>query len=333
MHEFFVFEAVRLVGVLAHAAFAFFFVGLEVAVADVDVAVAFEGDDVGGDAVEEPAVVADDDDAAGEVDDGFFQGAQGVDIEIVSRFVEQQHVAAAAEELGQVDAVAFAAGKIADFFLLIGAGEVEPGQVGAGIDFAAAHFDEVGAAGDFLVDRVVGLEGVAILIDVAELDRFADFDFALIGLLLAGDQAEERGFAGAVGADDADDAARGQAEGEIFEQQIVAVGFADVFHFDDERAEVFAGGNLNFEFLIAFLEVLLGHLLVGADAGFAFGLTGAGGEADPFQFALQGFLAGAGLFFFHFQAGFFLLQPRGIVAFPGDAAAAVEFENPLGDVI
>ena len=51
MNQFLVFEAVGFVGGLAEAAAAFFFVGLEVAVADVDVTVTFEGDDVGGDAV------------------------------------------------------------------------------------------------------------------------------------------------------------------------------------------------------------------------------------------------------------------------------------------
>jgi hypothetical protein len=59
---------VRLIGGDAEAGFALFFVGLEIAFAPVDVAFAFEGQDVGGDAVEEPAVVADDDDAAGVVD-------------------------------------------------------------------------------------------------------------------------------------------------------------------------------------------------------------------------------------------------------------------------
>ena len=58
----------------------------------MDVAVPFEGQDVRGDAVEEPAIVADDDHAAGEVQDRFFQGPQRVDVEIVGRFVEQQHV-------------------------------------------------------------------------------------------------------------------------------------------------------------------------------------------------------------------------------------------------
>ena len=94
-----------------------------------------------------------------------------------------------------------------------------------------------------------------------------------------------------------------------------------------------AGRNLNFEFLFALFERLLRHLFVGLDAGLALGLAGAGREANPFQFALQRLLAGAGLLFLHSQPGFLLLQPRRVVAFPGNAAAAIEFQNPLGDVV
>jgi hypothetical protein len=41
---------------------------------------------------------------------------QRVDVEVVRRLVEQEQVAAAAEELGQVHAVALAAGEVPTFF-------------------------------------------------------------------------------------------------------------------------------------------------------------------------------------------------------------------------
>ena len=84
-------------------------------------AVALEGEDVRRDAVEEPAIVADHDDAAGELDDRVLERAQRVDVEVVGRLVEQQHVAAALQQLGEVDAVPLAAGEIADALLLVGA--------------------------------------------------------------------------------------------------------------------------------------------------------------------------------------------------------------------
>ena len=75
---------------------------LVVALEPDDLAVALEGQHVRGDAVEEPAVVADDHRAAGEVDERLLERAQRVDVEVVGRLVEQEQVAAALQQLGQV---------------------------------------------------------------------------------------------------------------------------------------------------------------------------------------------------------------------------------------
>src|SRR5690606_27948470 len=48
--------------------------------------------DVGRDAVEEPAVVRDHEHAAGELQEGILQRAQRLDVEVVGRLVEKQHV-------------------------------------------------------------------------------------------------------------------------------------------------------------------------------------------------------------------------------------------------
>ena len=147
-----------------------------------DLAVALEGQDVSGDAVEKPAVVGDDDRAAGEVEQRLLEGAQGVDVEIVGRLVEQEHIGALLQHLGEMDAVALAAGELADLLLLVGAAEIEERAIGAARHLAAAEIDLVLPAGDLLPHRVAGAEGVARLVDIAELDRVADPEAAVIGL-------------------------------------------------------------------------------------------------------------------------------------------------------
>ena len=67
----------------------------------------------------------------GELQQRVFQRAQGFDVEVVGRFVEQQHVAALQQRLGQVQAAALAAGQRADQLLLVAALEVEAADVGA----------------------------------------------------------------------------------------------------------------------------------------------------------------------------------------------------------
>jgi hypothetical protein len=183
-------------------------------------------EDVGGDAVEEPAIVADDDGAAGEGEQRVLEVAQGVDVEVVGRLVEQQQVAALFDQLGEVDAVALAAGQHADLLLLVGAVEVELADVGAGVDVAAADAEDLLTAGDLLIDatcrgrarRGSGRRG--------DVDRLADLELAAVGLLLAGDHAKQRRLAGAVGADDADDAALRQGEVQVVEEQAVAEALA-----------------------------------------------------------------------------------------------------------
>jgi hypothetical protein len=64
--------------------------------------------------------------------------------------------------------------------------------------------------GDLLPDRLLRVQRVARLVDVGEFHGLADPQAARVGLLLAGDHPEQRGLAGAVRTDDADDAAARQ---------------------------------------------------------------------------------------------------------------------------
>ena len=85
------------------------------------------------------------------------------------------------------------------------------------------------AAGNFLPHRLVGIERVARLVDIADLHRVADAQRAGIGLFLAGQHAEQCRLARAVGADHADDAAGRQLEIHVLEQQPVAIALGEAF--------------------------------------------------------------------------------------------------------
>ena len=110
-----------LVGVDTEALVPVGLVVAEVALEPADLGVALEGEHVGGDAVEEPAVVADDHGAPREAQQGLLQGPQRVDVEVVGGLVEEQDVAAGLQHLGQLDPVALAARELADLLLLVAA--------------------------------------------------------------------------------------------------------------------------------------------------------------------------------------------------------------------
>ena len=171
-------EAVGLVGCHPLTLATVDFVGLEVSFADVDVAVSLEGDDVGGQAIEEPPVVGDDHHRSGEARDPFFQGTERVDVEIVGRFVEQEEVGTSAEEFREMDAVAFTTRQRPDLLLLVWPLKVELGNVAAGVHGPLAEFDRVVAAGDLLEHRLGGIEGIATLVDVADIDGGPDTERA-----------------------------------------------------------------------------------------------------------------------------------------------------------
>ena len=285
-------------------------IGLEIALEPFHMAVALEGQDMRREPVEEEAIMADDHGAAGEILQRGFQRGQRFDVEVVGRLVEQHEIAALLQHLGQMHAVALAARKLADLLLLIRALEIEPAAIGAARHFALAERDHVVAAGNLLPDRLFRVERVARLVDITQLHRLADADRAAIGLFLADDHAEQRGFAGAVRPDDADDAARRQAEAEIVDQQLVAEAFRQSLGLDDDAAETRAGrnGDLRLAGLLA-AGGLIGQLLVGFDARLGFGLPRLGAGPDPFQLARQGALAGLVLAALLFDALGLLLQP------------------------
>src|SRR5258708_2578766 len=83
-----VLDPVGLGGGGAEAAFAVGFVVLVVAFGPHDLALALEGEHVGGDAGEEPAGVADDDHTAGEGEQRFLERPQRVDVEVVGGFIQ-----------------------------------------------------------------------------------------------------------------------------------------------------------------------------------------------------------------------------------------------------
>ena len=239
-------------------------------------AVALESEDVGGEPVEEHAVVRNDHGAAGEILQRILKRAKRLGVEIVGRFVEQDDIAALFQKLRHMYAVALTARQRTHLLLLVAALEVEGRAVGARIHVMPAQLDDVAAAGDFLPDGLVAIERVAALVDMAESDRFADTDFAAVRPLLPGDHAKQRRLAGAIGADHADNAAGRQLEIEIVDQQFVAISLAQIFRVDDIPAEPLARGNDDPRASRPAFAGGLDQFVIGADARLRLRLPGSG---------------------------------------------------------
>src|SRR6185503_4866925 len=295
--------------------------------------VSFEGEDVGRDAVEEPAVVRDHDGAARELEQRLLERAQRVDVEVVRRLVEEEDVAARAQELREMDAVPLAAREIRDALLLVGALEVEPRDVLARIDLALAELDRVVAARDLLPDVVRRVEVGPRLVDVGELDGLADAEGPVVGLRLAGDHPKQRRLAGAVRADDADDAGGGQREGEVVDEEPVAEALAHAVGVDHDVAEPRAGRDVDLDAVELDVLLLGEEALVRAEARLRLRVTGARARPHPLELARERAAARRLLLLLLREPCLLLLEPRRIIALERDAAAAVELEDPACDVV
>ena len=211
-------DAVRLVRVAAEAPVPLGFVVAEVPLEQTHDGLTLEREHVGGDPVQEPPVVADHDRTPGKAEQGLLQGSERVDVEVVRRLVQQQHVPAAFQDLGELHPVALATGELTDLLLLVAAPEAEARHVCTGVQLAVADDDPLHPSGDLVEDRRIRVQRIAGLLDLGELHRRADRQSPGVRLVLADDHAEQRRLAGAVGPDHPDDAARGEEERKLVDQ-------------------------------------------------------------------------------------------------------------------
>ena len=170
---------------------------------------------------------------------------------------------------------------------------MKPGDVGARVDLPLADLDLVVAAGDLLPDGLVGVERVAGLVDVGELDGLADAQRAAVGLLLADDHPEQRRLAGAVGADHADDAAGRQRERQVLDQQPVAEALAQALGLDDDVAQPRAGRDVDLDLVELDVALLGEQRLVVVQARLGLLAPARGVLADPLELARDRALARA----------------------------------------
>ncbi len=85
--------------------------------------------------------------------------------------------------------------------------------------------------------------------------------------------------------------------------------------------------------LVAPFGVLAGQLLVALEPGPVLGDAGAGRHPHPLELAGELLAPRAFLLFLEGQPRLLLFEPRRVIALPGNALAAVELEDPLGDVV
>ena len=227
-------------------------------------------------AVEEVAVVADQQHGRGAFGQERFEPFGGLDVEVVRGLVQEHHVGLGQQQLGQHEPVLLAAAERLDGLVERLAAETQAVQdaldlVVEVVGVAGLHLvlEVVVAVGQTLVfqrvvamaqllghrdqllfhgheagqgalglvqERAAGLP-LGLLFKIADVERRMADDRAAVGLLLVGKDLHERGLAGAVGPDEADALAGAQLERHPVEDRLGAVVLLNAFNLkEDHRA-------------------------------------------------------------------------------------------------
>ncbi len=120
---------------------------------------------------------------------------------------------------------------------------------------------------------------------------------------------------------------------QIVDQEIVAKAFAQMLEVDDVLPEPLGDRDDDLRGLRLLLAGLFQQFLVALVTRLGFRLPRPRRSGDPFLLARERALVRLVLAAFLFEPLLLLLEPRRVIALVGNAAAAIELENPAGDVV
>ena len=224
--------------------------------------------------------------------------------------------------------VALTAGEYTAKLFLICAGKIETRQVGTGIDIAPPHADEVVAAGNYLINALIGIDILVLLVHIGYFYGLSYLELATIGRIQPHNKAEKGGFTRSVRTNNAYNTIRRQHEVKVVKQEFVAKSFCYMLSLNNLVAQTGTVGDEDFELLFFLLHVFVQQFVVRVQTGFSLCLTGFGSHTHPLQLAFQRLAAFAGSLFFLLHALGLLFEPAGVVAFPGNTFATIEFKYP-----
>ena len=159
--------------------------------------------------------MGDNDHHAGKMIEIIFQDLQGLDIQIVGRFVQDQDIRVLHQDPQQIQPPLFPAGQLADGGVLLVAVEQEALAHGGGGDQTFRGADEFRPFFDIVDHTERFVESFVFLAEVSGNDGLTCGYRAGVRLCEAEKDPQKSGFAAAVGADDADTVIFQEGVGEI----------------------------------------------------------------------------------------------------------------------
>ncbi len=172
------------------------------------------------------------------------------------------------------------------------------------------------------------------MVHVGKLHGFAHFKRAAGQRLKPHNGFEQSGFAHAIWPNNAHNTVARQAKAQVVNKYAVAKGLVNVGGFQHFVAQARPHRNMNFRKVNVFEALSFrNHALVCFQTRLAFGVTCAGGRANPLQLRAHALCQLCLLLALRFHARRLCFQIRGVIAFVGVQVAAVNFANPFRNVV
>ena len=285
------------------------------------------------DAVQEIAVVADDNQTAVVVDQRLFQNAQCDEVQIVGRLVENQEVSAALEDFRESQTRPFAARKLLDLRVDPLVFKHEALEIAPDGNPFIAEIDELVPLPDLFADRAFRIERDTRLVDVIEFNSRSNEDFARIRLQLLRHKFEKRRFPRAVRSDHTDFMRCGELKRKVTQNRPSPTRKSDIFHIDDLVAEVRRFRNNQLNLSGADGCVLRGDFIIAFQASEIAAQTRLRRAADPFDFAAQKTAPPRLRLVFGIFALLFRGKKVGIRTFAGEKFAVVKLNDAGCDAV
>ena len=108
-----------------------------------------------GNAVQEPTIMADDHDTTSKLQQGILQRSQGLHIQVIGRLIQEEHIGASYQGLGQMQSTPLTAGEGAHSFLLITTIEIKASTIGSAGHFKLTNGQYIESTRDVLPNGLV----------------------------------------------------------------------------------------------------------------------------------------------------------------------------------
>jgi len=282
--------------------------------------------------VQQLAVVADQEQRTLERQQQILEQLQRLQVEIVRRLVQHEHVGRPREETREQQAIALTAGEGADNRAGPLGGEEELLQIAHDVPPPAVDRDEVPAVRDVVEDGRLLVELAAQLVEVGDLQVRAVPDRAALRRQLAQQQAQQRRLARSVRAHDADLVPAHDRGGEPADDRPALVREGDVVRADDQLPRPLRLLHLHAEAagVLPPLASLHPQALQRTDAALVARAAGLDALADPRFFLGQLLIELRLLRRLRVQYGLLARGEGIVVARPIDQPAAVDLDDARG---